>query len=148
MAEYLMRNRITAAGLRIIVVSLGLMMGALSAVSAVAGDFIDPTRSPTDIAQGMDGAVDAAPVLQSVMMSSGRKMAVISGQTVKIGEKVGEAKLLRLNDHEAVLRNPDGTTQTLQMHPAVEKKIIAQPQEVPAGVRREKRPVKKTGHMR
>ena len=148
MAEYLMKNRVTSGGLKLVVASLGLMVGTLSAGAAMAGDLVDPTQSPTDIAQGADAAADAGPVLQSVMLSSARKMAVISGQTVKIGEKVGEAKLVRLNDHEAVLRNPDGTTQTLQMHPAVVKKIIAQPQALPAGVRKEKRPVKKTGQTR
>jgi MSHA biogenesis protein MshK len=77
-------------------------------------------------ADGKPEAAAEGPVLQTVMMSAKRKVAVISGQVVALGEKYGDATLIRMTDSEVVLRNSDKTLQTLKMHPAVEKKEVLQ----------------------
>lgn len=89
----------------------------------------DPTRPPAQIggAPGMDASkVPAGPVLQSVLISPGRKSAIISGAQVALGEKYGDARLTRLTENEAVLEGPQGTT-VLKLAPKVEKKAATVP---------------------
>lgn len=91
----------------------------------------DPTRPPTEA--GFAGAVVAipsGPVLQSVKIASGQKMAVISGQLLTEGESFGEAKLIKIAEGEVVLSGPDGL-QTLRLFPGVEKHTVLPPQSQP-----------------
>ena len=63
----------------------------------------------------------SGPVLESVMIpKKGRPLAVISGQTVRVGENYGESRLVRLNEREAVLEGPAGV-ERLQLTPGIEK---------------------------
>jgi MSHA biogenesis protein MshK len=96
---------------------------------AVPGEpLADPTRPPAFIAgSGSDSAMAlTGPVLQSVLLSATRKAAIISGERVELGEKVGEARLARLTEDEAVLEGPQGRT-VLKLVPKVEKKWKASP---------------------
>jgi len=68
------------------------------------------------------------PVLQSIILSATRKAAMISGQTVILGEKFGEARLVNLTPSEAVLRTGEGL-QVLKLFPDVEKKERLVPQD-------------------
>lgn len=68
------------------------------------------------------------PVLQSVLLSATRKAAIISGQTVMLGEKFGTARLVKLTPSEAVLRTGD-SLQVLKLFPDVEKKERLVPQD-------------------
>jgi len=83
--------------------------------------FIDPTLSPfdapviTNSSDLIEG--DATLVLQSVMLSSGRKMALINGNFFSVGDKVGNARLIAVSDHNATLRNDDKTLKTLNIIP-------------------------------
>lgn len=85
----------------------------------------DPTRPPDVfggvVDEGTEIAPPPVPVLQSVLLSAARKMAVISGQPVALGEKFGAARLIKLTPSEAVLRTGD-TLQVLKLFPDVEKK--------------------------
>lgn len=96
--------------------------GMMCAATAVAQGLADPTRPPAALAAAENSAVaTGGPVLQSVMMSPGRKVAMISGQVVALGGRYGSARLVRLTDSEAVLR--DGTeTIVLSLYPQVEKR--------------------------
>ncbi len=61
--------------------------------------------------------------LTSVMVpKKGKPMAVIGGQLVPLGGMVGEARLVRLSETEAVLEGPEGT-ERLYLTPDVEKKM-------------------------
>lgn len=104
---------------------LGLLFaGMLSAVTAPAEaqGLADPTRPPAGLAApDASGEVNGGPVLQSVIMSSGRKAALISGQVVVLGGKYGTARLVRLTESEAVLK--DGSeTMVLRLYPLVDKR--------------------------
>ena len=110
----LMKMRLTHA----LVLMLTLVAGV-----AQAEVLQDPTQPYGEAQQAGAPAAYAGPVLQSVMLSSGRKIAVISGEMVPLGGKYQDATLVRLNDWEAVLRAEDGTLQTLRMHPGVEKTL-------------------------
>lgn len=91
----------------------------------------DPTRPPDAWLQPSDPAGGEAGGeglrLQSVLIPQrGRPVAVIGGHAVALGERVGDARLVKLNEHEAVLEGPDGVTQ-LYLTPQVEKRMIVPP---------------------
>lgn len=104
-------------------------MAILLTLHTVQADTLkDPTQPPasmssTDTFGGTD--IATGPVLQSVMIGPHYRAAIINGQKVLLGKKYEGATLIRLNEHEAVLRNPDMTTQTLVMDYAIEKKIVS-----------------------
>lgn len=128
---------------RMAVLTVTAIMGAPWICLAGTDGMLDPTQPPMAMTPGGDIAVGepVGPVLQSVLMAPGRKIAVISGQSVHVGEKFGDATLIKVTDQEAVLRNGDGTMQTLKMHPAVAKTVIVQPQESTSRTHKTKRPV-------
>ncbi|MBB5198407.1 hypothetical protein [Glaciimonas immobilis] len=84
----------------------------------------DPTRPPDVInAAPGDPVVTAGPVLQSVLISNNSKIAIISGQTVKLNQKFGEFHLVRISETEAILQN--GKAQLLlKLFPDIKKQSI------------------------
>lgn len=116
-----------------------LILLALACLPAMAqAEMADPTRPPAALLiAGGDAASggEAAPILrlQSVMLPhGGRPVAVIGGRTVALGDSVGGAKLVRLNEREAVLQGADGVTH-LYLTPDVEKQMIVMPKSRKAG---------------
>ncbi len=84
----------------------------------------DPTRPPASLdapVRQESGARDAGPVLQSVLISPTRKVAIINGETVRLGEKFGDARVVKIAEDEVVLRNGNDL-QVLKLFPQVEKK--------------------------
>ena len=73
-----------------------------------------------------DSLSGAGPVLQSVMISPAGRAAIINGEMVKLGQKYGDAVLIRVAENEVVLKSSAGT-QVLKMYPGVEKRVIAPP---------------------
>lgn len=94
----------------------------------------DPTRPPDAFGEPAVVGVEPEmapiplPVLQSVLLSSTRKTAIISGQTVVLGDQFGTARLVKLAPSEAVLRTGD-SLQVLKLFPNVEKKERLVPQD-------------------
>jgi MSHA biogenesis protein MshK len=90
---------------------------------AVAENLNDPTRPPASIDRPTeDSSVRATgPVLQSVLISPSRKVAIINGETVKLGDKFGDARVVKIAETEVVLRNGNDV-QVLKLFPQVEKK--------------------------
>lgn len=96
----------------------------------------DPTRPPPEFmprdeqaakAVGRAAAAsEAAPPepavlrLQSVIVSAGRQRATISGQSLALGERIGDAQLIRLNETQAVLQRPSGQL-VLELTPGIHK---------------------------
>ena len=99
-----------------------LLLAPVAVGAAFAQGMVDPTRPPGSYAASGDGAAAGGPVLQSVMLSPGRKVAVISGETVILGGRYGSARLVRLTESEAVLKDGPETT-VLRMFPLVEKRM-------------------------
>ncbi|NMM28403.1 MAG: MSHA biogenesis protein MshK [Glaciimonas sp.] len=97
--------------------------------SAVAQTIPDPTRPPNSIDGAHAGAAAssvAGPVLQSILISPGRRMAIISGQTVQLHEKFADSRLIRIGETEVILRN--GTTeQTLKLFPDIKVQPVQKP---------------------
>lgn len=94
-------------------------------MAAGAQGMVDPTRPQGESGTAAEAGVAGGPVLQSVMLSSGRKMAVISGEVVVLGGRYGEARLVRLTESEAVLKNGPETT-VLRLFPLVEKRMAGE----------------------
>lgn len=98
-------------------------------VVAGSGWAADPTRPPDAWLQasGPEKATGEAQRLQSVLLPErGRPVAVIGGKTVVLGDRVGDARLVKLTEREAVLRGPEGTTR-LYLTPQVEQRMIVSP---------------------
>ncbi|WP_162888711.1 MSHA biogenesis protein MshK [Dechloromonas sp. HYN0024] len=112
--------------MRLIALALLAVSGPLLAQSA------DPTRPPATWLMPVDEAKPGEEGggtfrLQSVLIAQGRRpVAVIGGQTVALGGRVGEATLVRLTEREAVLKGADGVTH-LFLTPDVEKQMIVTP---------------------
>lgn len=108
----------------------------------------DPMRPPqtTVAAAPAAGAAEggaASSQLQAILISGGRKLAVIDGATVALGGRVGDATVVRITETEVRLRRGD-QVELLKLHPAVEKtpirkKPVAQalPKRKPAGAVKE-----------
>lgn len=102
---------------------LFFLVTACWALNAGAQSLVDPTRPPGALAAaGGDAAAVGGPVLQSVMLSQGRKMAMISGEMVVLGGRYGSARLVKLTESEAVLKDGAETT-VLKLFPLVEKRM-------------------------
>jgi MSHA biogenesis protein MshK len=96
-----------------------LAVPLFAGADAAAQILTDPTRPSAGFAstEAGDDAV-AAPVLQSVMISSAARTAIIGGESVKLGGKYGDARVVKITETEVVLRTASGT-ETLKMYPAV-----------------------------
>ena len=102
--------------------SLAAALAALP-LFAQANTLRDPTRPPEAM---INGAAEApAPAgalqLQSVLLGAGRRpAAVISGELVLLGGRVGDTRLVRVTERSAVLQGPNGLT-TLALTPDATK---------------------------
>ena len=131
------------------VIIVALSVGVSLPLPASAQALPDPTR-PAIAGSGYDtslayGAQQDGPVLQSVMISPQRKLAVISGVKVDLGGKYADAKLIRISEGEAVLQR-GGELQTLKLFPGVEKRIarVAKGAVKPATIKPAQKSGKKT----
>jgi len=106
-------------------IALALMLFSASAVAQVGND---PTRPPAGFGVGaanMDMPdAGGGMTLQSVMISPTSRTAIISGVTVKLGQKYGDAVLVKVAESEVVLRS-GATIQVLKLYPGVEKRDAA-----------------------
>ena len=87
----------------------------------------DPTRPPAIPAVMQEGGSSAAttgPVLQSVLVSPGRRVAIISGQTVKVGDKFGDALVVEIAESEVVLRSGK-ELRRLKLFPGIAKRLTS-----------------------
>ena len=102
--------------------AISCLLAAVIPAAGAAQGLADPTRPPNaGEAQGEGGFATGGPQLQSVILSSSRKLAIIDGQTVALGAKAGDFTLVALSASEAVLRRGE-ETKILKLYPAAEKK--------------------------
>lgn len=98
-----------------------LLIAGSSAVQAQSlGDPLRPPSAPAS--SGAETVQEASPnQLQSVLISPSRKLAVINGQTVALGGRIGDATLARVSETGVVLKR-GATLETLHLLPGIEKK--------------------------
>ncbi len=84
----------------------------------------DPTRPPLELLSA--AAAGAAPhtPLQSILLSSARKGAIINGQYVALGGSYGKARLVKITATEVTLKSDQGL-EVLQLYPPMEKAAAA-----------------------
>ena len=94
-----------------------------------AQNWTDPTQPPAGIygGQGDQGAANvirprANNGLQSVIISPQRRAAIINGETVELGAKIGGAKLIEVNEGGVVLQGIRGK-RMLALFPGVSLKM-------------------------
>ena len=112
--------------LRATIVLALLPVAAWPAAHAQTG-LADPTRPPSVVAgASSDGGPRAAESrLQSVLISPTRRLAVIDGRTVALGEKVGEATLVQVAETQVTLKLGN-ELKTLELFPAIQRKAQVQ----------------------
>lgn len=92
--------------------------------SAQAQGLDDPTRPPPGFRGGAGAARASGPaeglVLQSVIISDTNRSAIISGQHVALGGKIGAARLVRVSEAAVVLLTGEDR-RTLKLFPGVHK---------------------------
>lgn len=103
------------------VLILGFGLGLACAAPAQTRPLADPTRPPNVSAETAAAAVFEGPRLQSVLISPTRRAAVISGTTVALGGRFGDARVEAISESAVVLRYAD-RTETLQLLPSQHKR--------------------------
>lgn len=87
---------------------------ALYSVAVSAEDLPDPTRPPAmifapDAVPGQGAAENRwSSGLQTIIISESRRAAIIDGQTVELGAKHGNAKLIEVNEGSVMLQGAQG----------------------------------------
>jgi MSHA biogenesis protein MshK len=98
------------------IVSLGAPRGLAQGLS-------DPTRPPREILggtpDGYEPAVSSSPA-QVVIISKDRRQVTINGRTVNLGERYGNATVVRITDEEIVLKRPEAT-ETIKLYSSVQR---------------------------
>jgi MSHA biogenesis protein MshK len=97
----------------------GLLSGAAQA------QLRDPTEPPAALRQASEGTagadaavpVEAAPQLQSVLISRKRRVAVIDGETVRVGQRHRGAVVASIAPTQVVLQR-GSARQVLRLYPA------------------------------
>ena len=100
------------------VFAVSALLGAQGAAHGAPADvLVDPTRPPS-LAAGVPGGEKAAQsrTLQSVLIAPGRSVAVIDGQMVRVGSRLGNAEVVKIDEIGVVLRS-SGRTETLKLLP-------------------------------
>ena len=108
---------------------LALLAGLMAPVAGVrAQSMNDPMRPPATLYSSIpgEGNAPAGPMLQSIKISPTERSAIIGGERVTVGGKYGDARVVRITDHEVVLRSAGGT-ETLKMYPGVEMNPVTPP---------------------
>ena len=88
--------------------------------SSAAQALTDPTRPPLELmSTATAGAAPRTP-LQSILMSSSRQGAIISGQYVPLGGTFGKSKLVKITATEVTLKSDQGL-EVLKLYPQTDK---------------------------
>ena len=104
-----------------------MLMQAVAAAAALllstggsAQMLTDPTRPPLELMSATRAGAAPRTPLQSILLSSARKGAIINGQFVPLGGAYGKAKLVKITATEVTLKSDQGL-EVLQLYPPIEK---------------------------
>ena len=90
---------------------IGGLLSLSLAAPLSAEELPDPTRPPVSVMAPSDIPVQepSKPAgLQSVIISKGRSAAIIDGQTIELGGKYGDVRLIEVNDTGVILQGARG----------------------------------------
>ena len=114
-----------ATGLRMLPAALLLCVSQIAAAEPLP----DPTLPAIDLNSSGTGVADVVPDevvpdevvprgLQSVIISPNYQAAIINGETVTLGGKYGDSRLVEIRDNSVVLQNTPGR-RVLELFPKV-----------------------------
>ena len=90
---------------------------------AQAQGLSDPMRPPAFAAPAGsltgEQASDGVPVLQSTLLSNGRRIAMIDGKPMKVGDRIGSARIISIDPGAVTLREAN-KTRVLQLYPGMD----------------------------
>lgn len=106
--------------------ALRLMLLSLCCMAAQVPVHAESLPDPTRPAVGWNNATQAeaapsGPQLQAIRSQGGVRSALIDGQSVRIGSKVADAVVTRIDEDRLWLRGPGGV-QELRLFPEAEKR--------------------------
>lgn len=103
----------------VLAMTLALGLGQYLA-QAQAQALSDPMRPPAFAAGAATGEQTwgGGLVLQSTLLSRGRRIAMIDGKPMKVGDRIGRARIISIDPRAVTLREAN-TTRVLQLHPGV-----------------------------
>ncbi len=118
------------------------LMVTIAGLSKATNSLIDPTR-PATFVDAVGGAasvedgkqttkvkdqIKSAAIpdyrLNAIKISRSSSMAIINGETVSQGQKIGSAKLVKINSNSVVM-NVDGKVITVSLLPDSIKKVLS-----------------------
>ena len=103
--------------------TVGLALAiALGTPRVLAQGLSDPMRPPREIIGGSaayEPAGSSSPA-QVVIISKDRRQVTINGRTVNLGERYGNATVVRITDEEIVLQRPEAT-ETIKLYSSVQR---------------------------
>jgi MSHA biogenesis protein MshK len=100
---------------------LSLSLLLVMASSAAAAPFADPTRPPSASATGSEEA-SSGPRLESVLLSPGRRLAVIDGKEYRAGEAFGDGRILSIAPSGVAIQR-GAQTEILRLYPEYRKRV-------------------------
>ena len=60
-------------------------------------------------------AVESWPKLQGIIFNAARPLAIVNGQTVSVGDRVGDFQVKQILENGVVFQSPDGSRKTLDI---------------------------------
>lgn len=104
-----------AAMTRPMILALGLfcLTGRPVLAADAWGGLPDPTRPPSLGARTTEGGS----ALQTTLVSPTRKLAIINGRTVGLGDTIGGSVVTDIRSYEVVLKTSSGGVTTLRLMP-------------------------------
>lgn len=126
-----MAQSLSRVGFQILLRNAVALCAVLGSQTGFTEVLPDPTR-PAVLNQvmGISANATSEPVLQSVLISPLRSVATISGQTVSVGDKWGDATVINIAENTVALQRGKDV-QTLQLFPAGKhqglEKIVTKP---------------------
>lgn len=105
----------------------GLIVG-LGSIPAIgmAERLVDPTRPHASLSAPVSPEAESAnagPRLQSILISAQRRVAIINGATVRVGDMFEDARVVRIAETEVILR-AGNEVRILRMYPDLVKKSV------------------------
>jgi MSHA biogenesis protein MshK len=91
----------------------------LFSLECVAAAFPDPTR-PASYTAAAAPVAAGRPKLESVLIAPDRRIAIISGQRVHVGDRIYGAEVVSITESAVVLRSGQGS-ETLALFPQLKK---------------------------
>jgi MSHA biogenesis protein MshK len=98
-------------------------LAALAMAESALAQLTDPTRPPnlSGLPFGAEVAAPSGPILQSIVLSPTRRLALINGKLTGIGDRVGAATLVGI-DFDSVRLREGGGTKVVKLLPEVQKR--------------------------